>query len=58
MPRKHVLHGGYAAMHAELKKYEAGWRANIGGSLPPDAPLFGEIEKAVLAAAKAWTPWR
>lgn len=58
VPRKVALFDGLAAMVKELNKYKAVWAAAKGDVLPLDAPGFGQVEKAVLAAARAWTPWR
>lgn len=58
VPQKVRLEGGLPVMAEKLALYERVWPGAIGSILPLDAPGFGEMQKAVLAAARDWTPWR
>lgn len=58
VPRKVVLHDGSAEVTAALRGYAHVWPAAVGDVLPLDAPGFGEVERAILDAAREWTPWK
>lgn len=58
VPRKVTLHDGHASLVDALSAYRPVWPAAIGDSLPADGPGFGEVETAVMEAARDWTPWR
>ena len=58
VPKKVDYRQGLAGMRQALAQYKAVWPAALGDALPVDAPGFREVEAAVLAAAREWTPWR
>jgi predicted nucleotidyltransferase component of viral defense system len=58
VPRKVDLHDGSAEVAAALQGYARVWPAAVGEVLPSDAPGFAEVERAVLEAAREWTPWK
>ncbi len=57
VPQKVEIHDGWAVLVERLDQYKPVWAAAIGKTLPLGAPPFPEVRKAVLEAARAWTPW-
>ncbi len=57
IPQKVVLHDGGVTLIKMLDQYRSAWPAAIGQTVPSDAPPFDDVRRAVLQAAKAWTPW-